>query len=115
MTTETPRHLRHEVTVTPTMRDAAARAGIDATRDDAVLRWRHERVCRLRASRIACLERAVVARFEGERDDETRDADDDVDHNEDAPRRAHVWGAPEVDDLDDLPDVLTVRWRAEVM
>ena len=34
MPNEIPKHLRPTVTVTPTMREAARRAGIDVSRDD---------------------------------------------------------------------------------
>ncbi len=48
-------------------------------------------------------------------DGETRDDGDDVDHDEDAPRRAHVWNADGSGfDPDEVPDVLTVRGRMEV-
>jgi hypothetical protein len=45
-------------------REAARRAGIDVSRDDVVLRWRHERVCRLRALRKMC--RASEAWFDAD-------------------------------------------------
>lgn len=97
MPNEIPKHLRPTVTVTPTMREAARRAGIDVSRDDVVLRWRHERVCRLRALRKMCREivaarapKPLVETPVNVGDDETRD------------------------DADELPDWLTVK-RREVM
>ena len=126
MPNEIPKHLRPTVTVTPTMREAARRAGIDVSRDDVVLRWRHERVCRLRMLREMCLE-VAAARSSRKRgrdlretpldvgDDETRDDGDDVDHDEDAPQRMYPRGASEARfDADELPDWLTVK-RREVM
>jgi hypothetical protein len=122
MPNEIPKHLRPTVTVTPTMREAARRAGIDVSRDDVVLRWRHERVCRLRALRNMCREivaaRAPTPLVEtpvNVGDDETRDDGDDVDHDEDAPQRMYPRGASEAwFDADELPDWLTVK-RREVM
>ena len=122
MPNEIPKHLRPTVTVTPTMREAARRAGIDVSRDDVVLRWRHERVCRLRALRKMCREivaarapKPLVETPVDVGDGETRDDGDDVDHDEDAPRRAHVWNADGSGfDPDEVPDVLTVRGRMEV-
>lgn len=122
MPNEIPKHLRPTVTVTPTMREAARRAGIDVSRDDAVLRWRHERVCRLRALRKMC-RKIVAARAHKPLaetpvdvgDGETRDEDEDVDHNEDTPRRTHPWDASEARfNVDELPDLVTVK-RREVM
>lgn len=109
--------------VTPAMRAAAARAGIDTARDETVLRWRNERVCRLRMLREMCLEVAAArpSRKRGRDlretpvdvgDDETRD---DVDHDEDAPQRTYPRGASEAwFDANELPDWLTVK-RREVM
>lgn len=123
MPNEIPKHLRPTVTVTPTMREAARRAGIDVSRDDVVLRWRHERVCRLRALRKMCREivaarapKPLVETPVNVGDDETRDDGDDVDHDEDAPQRMYPRGASEAwfDLADELPDWLTVK-RREVM
>lgn len=112
--------------VTPAMRAAAVRAGIDTARDETVLRWRNERVCRLRMLREMCLE-VAAARSSRKRgrdlretpldvgDDETRDDGDDVNHDEDAPQRTYPRGASEARfDADELPDWLTVK-RREVM
>lgn len=92
------------------------------SRDDVVLRWRHERVCRLRALRKMCREivaarapKPLVETPVDVGDGETRDEDEDVDHDEDTPRRTHPWGASEAwFDVDELPDWLTVK-RREVM
>lgn len=112
--------------VTPAMRAAAARAGIDTARDETVLRWRNERVCRLRMLREMCL-KVAAARPSRKRgrdlretpvdvgDDETRDDGDDVDHDEDAPQRTYPRGASEAwFDANEFPDCLTVK-RREVM